>query len=170
MVEFDLGGALVSGFVATVAMSSMMAMARMAGMTRMPAMPLVLGSMFTGDRQRAVQIGLLGHYLMMGTAAFGAIYALRYAALDIDTWSAGLAIGAIHGAVVGAVVLPMMGRIHPRLRIRSGRDTVTDEGGVLLITAPGFFGRAWGAMTPMGIVVGHALYGLVSVLVYTALA
>ena len=94
MVEFELGSALLSGFLATVAMSMMMAVARTTGMTRMPAMPLVVGSMFTRDRRRAAGLGLVVHYVVMGAGVFGSLYALRYVALDDTTWWLGVAFGA----------------------------------------------------------------------------
>jgi hypothetical protein len=164
MVEFELGSALLSGFLATVAMSMMMAVARTTGMTRMPAMPLVVGSMFTRDRRRAAGLGLVVHYVVMGAGVFGSLYALRYVALDDTTWWLGVAFGAAHGVVVGAVALPMLAKFHPRIRHQVA--PVSDGGDGLWISSPGFFGVRWGAMTPMGVVVGHALFGVVSALVY----
>lgn len=54
MVEFDLLAALAGGVVATLVMTAMMQMATRAGMTDMPPMPLVMGSMMSGDRKSAV--------------------------------------------------------------------------------------------------------------------
>lgn len=53
MVEFDLLAALAGGLVATVVMTAMMETAKRAGMTDMPPMPLVMGSMMSGDRKTA---------------------------------------------------------------------------------------------------------------------
>lgn len=61
MVEFDLLAALAGGLVATLVMTAMMQMAARAGMTDMPPMPLVMGSMVTGDRKTATAIGGMLH-------------------------------------------------------------------------------------------------------------
>jgi Asp-tRNA(Asn)/Glu-tRNA(Gln) amidotransferase A subunit family amidase len=48
--ELDVVGALIAGFAGTVVMSLLMNGAKAAGMTNMPPMPLVAGSMMSGDR------------------------------------------------------------------------------------------------------------------------
>ncbi|MGH9245185.1 MAG: DUF6789 family protein [Acidimicrobiales bacterium] len=172
MVEFDLAAALVGGFVATVVMSAVMAMATAAGMTRMPPMPLVTGAMLFGDRRRAMAMGTVVHFVVMGTVVFGIGYAVVFNALDSDSWLAGLLVGVGHGVAVGAVFMPMMPAMHPRMArapvaVIGGTGTDSDE---VQLTAPGPFGVNWGAMTPMGLVAGHALYGLVLALVYAWVA
>ncbi len=57
MVEFELVAALVGGFVGTVAMTAMMMPSKKVGMSDMPPIPLVMGSMMSGDRKRAMAIG-----------------------------------------------------------------------------------------------------------------
>jgi hypothetical protein len=37
------------------------------------------------------------------------------------------------------------------------------------ISAPALFGTGWGAMTPTGVLVGHAVYGVVLAVVYNLL-
>ncbi len=177
MVEFDLVAALVAGVVATVVMSAMMAMAASAGMTDMPTMPLISGAMVTGDRSAANRIGSVMHYLVMGTVAFGIAYGLLFTAFDDDSWWIGALIGLAHGLVVGLVFMPMMPMLHPRMSRGvvagppPGRATVaTDQRGEVQITAPGVLGKNWGGMTPLGMVMGHVVYGLVLALVYSWIA
>lgn len=75
-----------------------------------------------------------------------------------------------HGLVVGVVAMPMMPKMHPRMEDDthdlSGGETVTEGAGGLRVAAPGLLGSRWGGMTPLGLVMGHAVYGLVVALVY----
>lgn len=172
MVEFDLGAALLSGLVGTLVMTAMMTMSKAAGMSDMPPMPLVMGSMVDGDRRRALAMGTLAHYVVMGTVVFGLVYAALFTAFDNDAWWIGAVVGAVHGVLVGAIFMPMMPSMHPRMAAvgEVGSTVDTDERGEVVIRSPGFFGKDWGGMTPAGLVMGHAVYGLVAALVYGAVA
>ena len=70
------------------------------------------------------------------------------------------------------MVMPMMPKMHPRMDDdatsagMSGSETVTGGASGLRVAAPGVLGSRWGTMTPVGIVMGHAVYGLVVALVY----
>jgi hypothetical protein len=63
-------------------MTAMMRMAAGAGMTDMPPMELVMGSMMSGDPDRARPVGTVLHWLMMGTIVFGFGYAGLFTAAD----------------------------------------------------------------------------------------
>jgi hypothetical protein len=177
MVEFDLVAALVGGFVGTVAMTAMMMASKKAGMSDMPPMPLVMGSMMTGDRKKAMAIGGMIHLIVMGTIVFGIAYGLLFDAFDNDAWWVGALIGAAHGVLVGAVFMPMMPFMHPRMSkevvgsgARGGSETVViDANGAVELAAPGFMGSGWGGMTPAGLVMGHVVYGFVLALLYNAI-
>lgn len=61
-MEFNIFAALIAGRgVATIVMTLMMRGATAAGMTNMPPMPLVVGTMLSGDRGRAKRIGAFLH-------------------------------------------------------------------------------------------------------------
>lgn len=115
MVEFDIGAALAVWFVATAVMSMMMKMAVTAGMSQMPDMPLIFGSMASGDRSTAMKVGAMMHYVVMGAIVFGIAYGARFSVFDEDGWWLGGLIGLAHGAVVGLVFMPMMPSMHPRM-------------------------------------------------------
>lgn len=174
MVEFDVVAALVGGLVATVVMSGMMTMATGAGLTAMPPMPLVVGSMMSGDRRTATGLGALLHYVVMGTVVFGLGYGALFAAFHNDGWWVGALIGLVHGFVVGLVFMPMMPAMHSHMiseLVAAGATTLpstvgTDDHGHVQLTAPGVLGRNWGTMTPAGLVMGHVVYGVVLALVY----
>jgi len=112
---------------------------------------------------------------MMGTVVFGVAYALMFDAAGSSSPATGLVVGLAHGVLVG-LIMPVMPMMHPRMErslvtVGAGSGTVgrTPDGEVRL-AEPGFFGRGWGAMTPFGILMGHAVFGVVLALVYDGLA
>lgn len=168
-MEFSIVGALVAGFVGTAVMSTMMKMSGRMGMTDMPPMELVTGSMMSGDPDRAKQLGVGVHWIMMGTIVFGLGYAALFNAFDTASWLTGVAIGAVHGLAVGLVAMPMMPAMHPRMTTEPAfAGTVDITGDRVELAAPGVLGSRWGGMTPAGLVMGHVVYGLVVALVYQA--
>jgi hypothetical protein len=131
MVELEIIPALAAGFVATLVMTLMMNGAKAAGMTDMPPMPLVIGAMFADDRKKAMAIGGMAHFVMMGTIVFGLGYAALFTAFDEDAWWLGAIIGAVHGLVVGVMAMPMMPSMHPRMSdaLAGSGQTVSDPVG-----------------------------------------
>lgn len=167
-MEFSLVGGLVAGLVGTAVMTVMMKMAGKMGMTDMPPMELVTGSMMSGDPDKAKQIGIVIHWIAMGTVGFGLGYALLFTAVDSASWLVGIGIGAAHGVVVG-LVMAMMPAMHPRMGDQPVTGGSVDvSGGTVRLASPGLFGAGWGGMTPMGLLMGHVVYGLVVALVYQA--
>ena len=172
MVEFDLIAALVAGLAGAIVMTVMMQAAAAMGMTRMPSMALIQGTMMTGDESTAKRIGFVTHVIVMGTVVFGLIYAALFVAFDDAGALTGVLIGVVHGIVAG-VVMVMMGAMHPRMDpppAGGEGEVVTTVGGEVRLVEPGLFAKNYGPMTPMGLIVGHVLYGLVVALVYGALA
>lgn len=169
-MDFSLIAALVAGFAGTAVMSVMMKMSASMGMTDMPPMELVTGAMLTGDETRAKQVGTFIHWIMLGTVVFGLGYAAVFTAVDDAGVVTGLLVGALHGIVVGLVFMPMMPTMHPRMAADAPIDgTVGTVDGAVQLSAPGVFGARWGSMTPVGLVLGHVVYGIVAALVYRAL-
>lgn len=167
-MEFDILAGLLAGFIGTIAMTAMMKGATTAGMTNMPGMPLILGSMTTDDPDKAKKIGMVLHVVVMGSVVFGTIYAAIFAAVAMSPWLTGLVVGLVHGLVFG-VVAKMMGSTHPKMEGVSsftGDATWTHDTTGIHIAEPGLFAKNYGGITPTGIVVAHALYGLVAGLVY----
>lgn len=170
MITFNIGAALLAGFIGSIAMTILMQMSGAMGMTRMPAMPLIQGSMVTGDPSRAKKIGLVTHILMMGTVVFGLIYAALFVVFDDAGALTGILIGLAHGIVAG-IAMAGMGSMHPRMEAPSlsgQQPAVTERGGEVRLLEPGLFAKNYGPMTPMGLVIGHVVYGLVVALVYSA--
>lgn len=160
MVEFALGPALAAGFVGTLAMTAVMMAGRAMGMTSMD-MPLMIGGMMSDDEGKARRLGMTIHVLMMGTVVFGVLYGFLFAAFDSDAALTGLSIGVVHGLIFGLMVLPMMPAIHPRMKASASG---------FQLDAPGVLGVGYGKGTAVGIVMAHAVYGLVVALVFKGLA
>lgn len=168
-MQIEIFPALVAGLVATVVMSALMAASRAMNLTEMPAMPLFIGGMMAPDPGRAKAVGAVIHYLVMGTLVFGLLYVWLFSLLDSASWVTGGLIGLAHGVLVG-MMMPLMSSMHPR--IGTGVGNQTDQSGDasrLEFSDPGWFGVGWGRMTPMGLVVGHVVYGVVFALMYSVL-
>lgn len=171
-MEFNLVAGSIGGFVGTIAMTLLMKMGTRMGMSNMPPMPVIQGAMFTDDESTAKRIGMFTHVIVMGTVVFGTTYAALFAAFGTASWLAGVLIGLVHAVVSGAIGFPMMGSTHPRMESAAaftGDATYESQPGSLRIASPGFFGVNYGSGTPMGLFMGHAVYGLVVALTYTAI-
>jgi len=135
--------AIVAGLVGTVFMTLLMMMAPRMGMPKMDVMGM-LGTMFTANEGTAKIIGAIIHF-MMG-AVFGIIYALLWSyGIGSDTWFWGIVFGVVHGLITG-MMMPMMVKMNPRSPEMEG-----------------------GSKALMGMVMGHAVFGLVVALVYAAM-
>jgi hypothetical protein len=158
MVGFSVGPAIVAGFIGTVAMTAVMMVGRSVGMTSLD-IPLLIGGMFSREDDRARALGMAAH-IVMGAVVFGIGYGLLFTVLDTASAGVGALIGLVHGAVLGIVVMPMMGMVHPRMRIATGEAR---------LEPPGVMGVAYGRGTPVGLLVTHVVYGLVVGGIYAAL-
>lgn len=139
----DWGAVVVAGLVGTAAMTLLMAVGPAMGMPRMN-MVGTLGTMFVPDGLGATALGGLLHFAM------GVVFAAVYAALwraGVGTASLvwGLVFGVVHG-ILAAAVMPAMRSLHPR------RPELPAD-----------------ATAAVGVVIGHALYGVVVAAVYRAL-
>jgi hypothetical protein len=98
------------------------------------------------------------------------VYAALFALFDVDSsnaWWIGALFGVAHGLMAG-VMMGMMPKMHPRM---GESDDAPDRGhessdGSLLLKPPGVFAKNYGTATPVGIVMAHVIYGLVTGLVY----
>lgn len=156
--NYSIGWALLAGVIGAMAMLPVIYGGLAMGMTKMDLLR-TLGSMVQpkGSDATIYGIGLMMH-AMMG-AAFGLVHAGLLHAFDPSSGGAavglGILIGAVHGMIVTGV-MPMM--------LTMGHPLVKDG----TITAPGPAMTGFGKMTPMGLVVAHVAYGLVTGAIYVA--
>jgi hypothetical protein len=94
-----LWGALAGGFVGTIVLTSGLRVAQELGWTRMD-IPLLLGTVFTDDRDRATVIGVAVHFLNGLLFALG--YYAIFRAVDQAGWLFGAALGVVHAALAEA--------------------------------------------------------------------
>jgi len=147
MTDVNVLGAIIAGLSAAAVFSMFTAMARAMGMTTM-SIEKTLGSMFA-EGTTATVIGTIMH--LMSGIVFAFVYAVIFVAVGAGAsngWLIGAIIGLVHGLMVGALVMPMMGTIHPAVKAGT-------------MTAPGFFAINRGEATPAGMIVGHIIFGAV---------
>ena len=140
------------GFGATVALTAIMVMAQLAGLSRMD-LPLMLGTIFVGDPDRARVVGFLVH-LGIGQL-FALVYAGSFAALGFATWWLGALFGAFHGVAALTVGMPLLPGIHPRMASERTGARLT-----AVLEPPGLFALNYGRETPLVTLVAHVTYGL----------
>jgi hypothetical protein len=144
---------LLSGFVATLVITTIEAGSQQARLTRM-SIPYLLGSMTTAGREKAKWFGFLLHLVA------GEVFALLYVAIfhywgHAGVWR-GLLLGVGHAAVMLLVVMPLLPSIHPRMASEQQGPTVTRQ-----LEPPGRLGLHYGASTPLFVLLGHAAYGMI---------
>lgn len=144
---------ILASILATAVLTVILVGSQRLGWTRM-SFTMMLGTMVTPNRDRATVIGT-GMHLVLGLG-FGALYALYFEWLgDID-WLYGAIGGAIHGALVLLVALPILPGLHPRMATDSRGPEPT--GG---LEPPGPLGRNYGNSTAIFTFLGHLAFGAV---------
>jgi hypothetical protein len=151
---------LVGGLAATAALTALLIGSQRLGLTRMD-LPFLLGTMVTPRRGRARPLGVALHVVV------GCLVALMYVAAferwGGPSWWKGAALGLVHAAVVLAVVLPALPRLHPRMASEERGPTVTRQ-----LEPPGVLGLHYGPLTPLALALGHLAFGVVLGALYRA--
>jgi hypothetical protein len=145
-------GALAGGLIGTVVLTSALRLSQEVGWTRMD-LPLLLGTVFTNDRNRANVIGYAAHFVN------GFLFALAYygifSAVGRAGWLFGAALGLVHGIFAsGALVTILLPAIHPHMG-----TPWTDASEAPLLEPPGFLMRNYGERTTIASLVAHVAYG-----------
>ncbi len=144
---------LIWGFAATILLTTLMAGSQGLGMTRMN-IPYLLGTMFTPQRDRAKSLGVLLH--VINGWIFSFVYVSAFHLWGGPTWWKGASIGLVHAAFVLTAGMPVLPGMHPRMASESGGPTVVRQ-----LEPPGFLGLHYGVQTPISIVLGHVVFGIV---------
>lgn len=147
-------GTVAGGFVGTVVLTTSLRLAQQTGMTRMD-LPLLLGTVFTGNRRRASVVGYAVHFA--NGVLFALVYYAVFRAVGHAGWLFGLGLGAVHAVFAGgglvAVLLPA---VHPRMG-----SPWSDAEETPLLEPPGFLLENYGERTAIGNFVAHLAYGAI---------
>ncbi len=149
-----LWGALAGGFVGTIVLTSGLRVAQELGWTRMD-IPLLLGTVFTDDRDRATVIGVAVHFLNGLLFALG--YYAIFSAVDQAGWLFGAALGVVHAALAGGVLVTLLlPAVHPRMG-----TPWSDAEETPLLEPPGFLLVNYGRRTALWTLIGHVAFGAI---------
>jgi hypothetical protein len=145
------GHAFVWGFAATIVLTTLLMGSRSLGFTRID-IPFMLGTMFTGNRDRARWIGFLVH--LLNGWAFAILYIAIFQSIGVYSIWFGATIGLVHSLFVlvpGMAILPSM---HPRMASEKTGPDPTHQ-----LEPPGFMALNYGRQTPLASLLAHIIYG-----------
>jgi hypothetical protein len=142
---------LLWGLIATIAMTAILQAAVGAGFSRM-SLPFLAGSLFSGDRDKALLIGVIVYTI--GGWLFAFFYFLIFASVGIYTWWFGALCGLLHGSILLTAALPLLPFIHPRMA--SEYHGVAER---RQLEPPGFLGLNYGRGTPLSALLAQTVYG-----------
>lgn len=147
-------GALAGGAVGTVVLTSGLRLAQERGWTRMD-IPLLLGTAFTTNRNRAAVIGYCLHFV--NGVLFALAYAGIFSAVGRAGWLFGAALGIVHAAFAGgALVNVLLPAVHPRMGTPS-----TDAEETPILEPAGFMLANYGRRTLVVTLALHVVYGAI---------
>jgi hypothetical protein len=153
-VTVSLWGALVGGVIGTIVLTSGLRVAQELGVTRMD-IPLLLGTIFTDERDRASAIGYVIHFmngLLFALAYYGVFRAVGHAG-----WLFGAVLGVVHASLSGGILLTaLLPAVHPRMG-----TPWTDAAETPLLESPGFLLANYGRRTLIWTLAGHVVYGAI---------
>jgi hypothetical protein len=150
----SISGAIAGGVVGTVLLTTGLRGAQEYGLTRMD-LPLLLGTVFSQGRRRAMVLGYALHF--MNGVMFALAYYAVFAATGRAGWLFGLGLGAVHGLFAGsAFVNILLPAVHPRMGTpwSDARETP-------LLEPPGFLLANYGERTVVVTFALHLVYGTI---------
>lgn len=156
--NFSAGWAVVGGLVGGVAFLAVVYMGLAIAMTRMNFLH-ILGTMMAPNGSAGVVygVGFMAH--MMLSAVFGLAHAGLLHAIGVDSVGEGIGwdavIGTGHGVVILGAMPMMLTMMHPLVRK-----------GAMERPGPAMVG--FGAGTPLGSLMAHAAFGVVTGAIYVA--
>lgn len=154
----SVGGWLLSGFVATLALSTLLSGSQGLGLTRMN-IPYMIGTIVTPNRERAKLYGFLIH--LLNGWAFSLIYVLLFQTWHFSNWWTGTLLGLAHALFVLTVGMSLLPGLHPRMASEQhGPNTIRQ------LEPPGFMALNYGFRTPISVVIGHAVFGAILGMLY----
>lgn len=150
---------LLWGFVGTVVLTTALAAAHGLRLTRM-SIPFLLGTMVTGDRDRAKVWGFAMHFV--NGWLFALVYVAAFEAWGVAGPARGALIGLVHAAFVLCASMPILPALHPRMATEAHGPSAAR-----MLEPPGFCALHYGLSTPIAVGVAHLVYGAVLGAFYT---
>jgi hypothetical protein len=143
----------LSGFIATLALSTLLASSQGLGLTRMN-IPYLLGTIVTREREKARLYGFLAHFL--NGWFFSLFYVYIFQARGMANWWFGLLIGLAHALFMLTVGVSLLPSIHPRMASERRGPTARRQ-----LEPPGFMALNYGYQTPLSVFLAHAAFGAI---------
>jgi hypothetical protein len=156
----DWAGWALFGLLATAILTAVLIAAQLVGWTRLD-LPLVLGTIVSGDPDRARVYGFFVHLAIGEGFALG--YAAGFALLDQANWWLGALFGLVHVGVSLTILVPLLPGIHPRMATERAGPRSTAE-----LEPPGLLGLNYGVQTPAVAIAAHLAFGVVLGLLLSA--
>lgn len=144
---------LLSGFLATLALSTLLAASQGFGFTRMN-LPYLIGTFVTPEREKARFYGFLLH--LVNGLIFSILYVLLFQAVHMANWWFGALLGLAHALFVLSVGMSLMPGIHPRMASEQHGPNSSRQ-----LEPPGFMAIHYGIQTPVSVFLAHALFGAI---------
>jgi len=148
-----VGDTLLWSLIATAALTVILQGSQNMGLSRL-SIPFLVGTVFTGNRDRAVLVGFVVYTI--GGWLFAIGYHLVFLSVGWATWWLGALLGLLHAAVLLVSVLPVLPHIHPRMASEYAGPTVLRR-----LEPPGFLGLNYGRETPICTVASHVVFGAI---------
>lgn len=147
------GNWALSGFVATLALSTLLSTSQGLGLTRMN-LPYLIGTFVTTQREKARFYGFLIH--LLNGWAFSILYVLIFQARHMANWWFGALLGLCHALFVLTVGMSLMPGIHPRMASEQHGPNASRQ-----LEPPGFMAIHYGIQTPISVLAAHAAFGAI---------
>lgn len=144
---------LLSGFVATLALSTLLSASQGLGLTRMN-LPYLIGTFVTPKREKARFYGFMIH--LENGLAFSILYVLIFQALHMANWWFGMLLGLGQALFVLTAGMSLMPGIHPRMASEQHGPNANRQ-----LEPPGFMALHYGIQTPISILIAHAAFGAI---------
>jgi hypothetical protein len=156
--HYSAGWAITAGLAGGIAFLTVVYMGRAIGMTRMNFLEM-LGTMVApnGSKTAVYGIGLMAHLMM--SAVFGLAHAGILHAIGVTSvgqaaeWD--LLIGGVHGILILAMLPMVLTLMHPLVRKHA-------------MEQPGVAMTGFGKGTPIGSLMAHLVFGVVTGAIYAA--
>lgn len=144
---------LFSGFLATLALSTLLATSQGLGLTRMN-LPYLIGTFVTPRRETAKVYGFAIH--LVNGWAFSILYVWVFEARHMANWWFGALLGVAHALVVLTLGMSLMPGIHPRMASEQHGPNSSRQ-----LEPPGFMALNYGVRTPISVFLAHAAFGAI---------